>query len=187
MRLGPPSIIHMLLVLAPLGVLGSFSGAPGQEVDSAVRDAYLRVVGEHFEVPLQEVVTIGEWELSSDEVPVVLFVAQRAGVSPDALIGVRRGGLAWFEVAGRFGLDARAFHLPLPSETGLGILTRAFEEFNRRPPQEWDQIRLEDGEIVALVNLRVLSEQTGTSPLRILSVREERGSFLASYPYLIRR
>lgn len=172
--------------MGSLAILGLFSGARAQSVEPAVRDAYFRAVGEYFDLPLQEVTIISEWDLSPDEVPVVLFLAQRAGVSPDALIGVRRGGRPWQEVARRFGVDGRAFHLPLPVDEDLGALSRAYGEFRGRPPAEWPGIRLEDREIVALVNLRVLSEQTGAPPLRVLRVREERGSFVASYPHLIR-
>jgi hypothetical protein len=168
-------------------VAGFSPAALAQGGDLAVQEAYFRAVGEHFAVPLQEVTIISGWDLSPDEVPVVLFLAQRAGVSPDALIGARRGGKRWREVAGRFGIDARAFHLPLPADADLGALSRVYGEFRARPAGEWSQILLEDLDVVMLVNLRALSEQTGASPERIIRAREEAGSFLACYPLLIRR
>ena len=173
-----------------LVILGSACLAPGvqaQGVQPATREAYFRAVGEYFEVPLQEVTIISGWELSPDEVPVVFFLAQRAGVSPDALIGVRRGGRPWAEVASRFGLGPRAFHIPLPDDADLGSLSRAYGEFRRRSPGDWAQVRLEDMDIVALVNLRVLASQTGVAPLQVLRMREQAGSFLSCYPLLIRR
>lgn len=173
--------------LALVAAVSISSGAHAQGVDPAVREAYFRAVGGYFDVPVQEVAIIGEWELSPDEVPVVLFLAQRAGVSPDALIGARRGGRPWREVAGRFGLGPRAFHIPLPDGQDLGSLARAYGEFRGRPAGEWAQIRLEDTDIVTLVNLRVLAEETGAPPLRVLRMREEAGSFLSCYPLLIRR
>ena len=158
-----------------------------QEDAARIREAYFRAVGEHFGVPFQEVTIIGEWDLTADEVPVVLFLARRAGVTPDALIGSRRGGRPWREVAGRFGVDPGAFHLSLPLDADLGHLARCYSEFRGRPSSQWSRIQLEDGEIVSLVNIRVLSEQTGAPPTRVLRVREGAGSFLASYPLLIRR
>ena len=187
MRLRPPATFVGLLAPAALLFAGFLSGARAQGADAAVRDAFFRAVGDHFTVPVQEVTIISGWGLSSDEVPVVLFLAQKAGVSPDALIGVRRGGRPWLDVAGRFGLDARAFHLPLPADGDLGTLTRAYGEFRRRPAGEWSLVRLEDLEVITLVNLRVLSEQTGATPLMVLRKWEEAGSFVASYPLLIRR
>jgi hypothetical protein len=150
-----------------------------------VREAYFNAVGEHFGVDPAEVGILGEWELVPDEVPVVLFLAQRAGVSPDALIGLRRGGRPWREVARRFGLGPRDFYMPLPPEADLGLLARAYQEFRTRPPVEWAGIALEDLEVVALVNLRVLSAQTGAPPPRVLRHFGETGSFMAAYSRLL--
>jgi hypothetical protein len=135
-------------------------------------------------VPLEEVVVVSDWDLDPDEVPVVLFLSRAAGVSPDALIGLRRGGRLWREVANRLGLGVRSFHLPLPEGEPLGFLARAYGEFRSRPPADWHQIELEDLEIIALVNLRVLSEQVGVTPLQVLRSREESGSFLAAFAIL---
>jgi hypothetical protein len=186
-RLRPSSGFLRSLMLVSWAVAGLSSAVQAQGGDPAVREAFFRVVGEHFSVPLQEVTIISGWELSPDEVPVVLFLAQRAGVSPDALIGARRGGRPWREVAARFGVDARAFHIPLPGDLDLGPLSRAYGEFQGRPSGEWSKILLEDQEVVGLVNLRVLSDQTGASPEGIIRARVEAGSFLACYPLLIRR
>ena len=174
---------HAGLFLAAFGpsALLSQSTGPG------VREAYFRAVAQHFDVPLDEVVVVGDWDLDPDEVPVVLFMSRSAGVSPDALIGLRRGGMLWREVAARFGLGGRNFHLPLPEGEPLGFLARAYGEFRGHPPAEWHQIELEDAEIIALVNLRVLSEQVGVPPIRVLRSREEAGSFLAAFAMLRRQ
>ena len=87
----------------------------------------------------------------------------------------------------RLGIGPRDFHVPLPVDADLGPLTGAYEQFRSRPPREWSGIRLEDGDVVALVNLRVLSEQTGRAPFTVLSTFQEAGSFMATYPLLLRR
>ena len=117
------------------------SGSIAQEVGSGVREAYFRAVGEHFEVPLQEVKILADWGLTSDEVPVALFLARNTGVSSDALIGLRRSGRSWIDVAIRVGLGARAFHISLPAGESLGLLTRAYDQFKSHPVEEWDGIR----------------------------------------------
>ena len=172
-----PWIVLSTVVLAP-------SPALGQDVDAAVRAAYFRALAEYFEVPIGEVNVVGDWDLVPDEVPVVLFLSDRAGVSPDALIGLRRSGRPWREVASRLGLGVGSFHISLPEEEPLGSLTRAYDEFRGRPSRDWNQIDLNDLEIIALVNLRVLSEQVGVSPLRVLRSQEAAGSFIAGYPGL---
>ena len=168
-----------LVVMAP-------SPAQGQEVGPSVREAYFRALAEHFEVPIGEIAIVSDWELVPDEVPVVLFLSQSAGVSVDALIGLRRSGRPWREVASRFGLDVRTFHITLPKDSLLGSLSRAYGEFRGRPPGDWNQIELNDFEIIALVNLRVLSEQVGVTPLRVLRSQEEAGSFVAGFASLRR-
>ncbi|MFO8175267.1 MAG: hypothetical protein R6T96_13350 [Longimicrobiales bacterium] len=156
-------------------------------MDPGVRDAYFRAVGEYFQVAPEEVSIIGEWEVTPDEVPVVLFLAHRAGVSPDVLIGLRRGGRPWQEVGRRFGIQTTAFHLSLPEGAEKGRLTRAYEAFQALPAWEWQQIRLEDEEVIALVNLRVLADQTGVPPLDILEGFRKAGSFVACYPLLLEK
>jgi hypothetical protein len=168
----------------PLVALFAPGRAYGQDVDPGVRAAYFRALAEHFKVPFGEVAIVGDWDLVADEVPVVLFLSQRAGVSPDVLIGLRRSGRPWREVASRLGLGVGSFHLPLPEDASLGSLTRAYGEFNGRPSRDWNQIDLDDPEIVALVNLRVLSEQAGVPPLQVLRSREAAGSFVAGFARL---
>lgn len=180
-----PRVVTFFLT-ALMGVASPESARP-QQADPGVREAYFRAVGKHFQVPLEEVTIIGRWDLAPDEVPVVLFLAHRAGVSPDVLTGLRRGGRPWQDVGRRFGVQAPAFHLPLPEGAEKGQLTRAYEAFQARPAWEWQQIRLEDEEVVALVNLRVLAEQTGLLPLDILEDCQEAGSFMACYSRLLER
>jgi hypothetical protein len=176
-NLGISTLAAGLLLLAPVP-------GRGQEPPAAVKDAYFRAVAQHFQVPLDEVVVVGDWDLDPDEVPVVLFFAQSAGISTDALIGLRRGGQLWREVAQRFGLGIGTLHVPLPEGEPLGPLARAYQEFRGRPPREWNGILLEDSEIICLVNIRVLSEQVGVPPLRVLRSREEAGSFTAGFASL---
>lgn len=157
----------------------------GQTPDVPVRQAYLRAVAGFFQVPLEEVTLLGEWDLQTDEIPVVLFLADRAGVSSDALIGLRSGGQSWWEIIGRFGLGVQPFYLALPENEPLGLLDGAYSELRSRRHGEWDQVELSDQEIVALVNLRVLSEQVGLPPLKVLRSYEQAGSFVEGFSSLL--
>ncbi|MFC1662531.1 hypothetical protein ACFL3S_13930, partial [Gemmatimonadota bacterium] len=42
-------------------------------------------------------------------------------------------------------------------------------------------IRLSDSDLIALVNLRVLSEELHTDPVQVLQVWEEMGDFIACH------
>lgn len=148
--------------------------------------AYFRAVGEHFRVPTTEVEVLSAWGLPADQVPVVLFLARRGGVSSDALVSWRRRGHAWSEVAEHVGLDATVFHVPLPDGAPLGPLTQAYQRFAATPRQEWSAIALSDDEVAALVNIRFLGAELGVPPARVLEVAARTGSFVSAYRVLRR-
>jgi hypothetical protein len=180
--LKPRSLLGLALISVLMGLALPGVEAWGQE--RAMKEAYFMAVGDHFDVPFQEVTIIGDWELAPDEVPVVLFLSKRAGVSPDALIGLRRSGRSWSEISGRFGLGPREFHMPLPEDGPLGPLARAAGAFRGRPAREWNRVQLTDDEIVAYVNVRFLSERVHVTPIRVLEAQAAAGSFMAAYPRL---
>lgn len=185
----PGSKLNLLAwpILAMLLGMGTPRWVQTQEVDPEEKEAYFRAVSEYFRTPLEEVTILSEWDLNPDEVPVVLFLAQQAGVSPDALIGLRRSGRGWQEVGRRFGVQTLAFHVPLPREADKGPLSSSYDAFETRPSREWPEIPLADADIIALVNLRVLSAQTKVPPIRVLQLFQETGSFVSCYPRLIPR
>lgn len=185
MKSTPIPGISLLFCSLLTAVAAAFGVAAGQELEPGARQAYYRAVADHFEVPIDEVEVLGEWGLDPDEVPVILFVSSRAGVSSDALVGMRKSGRSWNAVAHRFGLGSRSFHIVLPEDASLGLLSGAYEKFKSKPAREWDTIELEDLEIVSLVNLKVLSEQVDVPPLRVLLSREEHGSFIAGFMSLL--
>jgi hypothetical protein len=131
------------------------------------------------------VAILASWELEPEEVPIVLFVAGRVGVSPDVVVDLRSGGMSWMAVVLRFGLDAGAFHLSLPPATPLGGLSRAYEKYRSSPAQEWKDLRLDDADLIALLNLRILSEQLGVDPAQVLQVWGETGDFVACHSSIL--
>ena len=141
---------HCWVTILLLAAAAFPASVRGQDPHAGARQAYYRAVAGFFHVPLVEVTVLAGWDLVPDEVPVVLFLADRAGVSPDALAGLRRGGGSWWAVARRFDLAPQAFHLPLPAGEELGILGRIYREFRERPPAAWEGIELTDEEVVAI-------------------------------------
>ncbi|HZD03425.1 MAG TPA: hypothetical protein VE173_00860, partial [Longimicrobiales bacterium] len=123
----------------------------------------------------------------TDHVPVVLFLARRTGVSPDVLVSRHRRGRSWAEVGERLGLDAGAFHVPLPEDASLGPLAAAYRRFASTPASGWSSIDLSDRDVVALVNIRFLGAVLAVPPARILEVAARAGSFVTAYRVLHRR
>jgi hypothetical protein len=171
-------------VVALLSVVTAAEGSLAQEPGNA-RDSYYRAVAGYFRVTPDEVAILGEWDLSPDEVPVVLFVARRAGVPPDVVVAVRQSGVTWDEVARRHGLSAGAFYLPF-ADGAQGSLASAYGAFGEVPETDWSGIRLEDGDIVSLVNLRVISQDLSVSLSAVIAARDRRGDFVVGYEELNR-
>jgi hypothetical protein len=170
-------IATVAAVVLALGLaVGSLAA---QAPDREALDAYYRAVGQHFGVSPGEVIVLSEWRLPPDEIPVVLFVADRGGISPDAVVALRRGGTSWPVVARRYALDAGSFHVRI--DGAAGSLGRLYEEYAARPPAQWSSIQLADADVVALVNLRVLSEVLRRPPLAVLQARDRAGSWVAAY------
>ena len=172
--------VGALLVLA-----AGTTAVVAQEGRSAAQEAYFGAVAEYFQLPRSEVGILGDWRLGGDEIPVVLFVARKAGVSAEALVALRRSGRGWAELVQRYRLDASQFHVPLPDQAAAGVLASAFGKFRALPAGRWSEIRLSDADIVGLVNLRVLAQTLRLSPEVVLG--EARGeAWYELYARLIR-
>jgi hypothetical protein len=171
----------LLALVPPAGALGQ-PGEVGEGAQEAV-EAYLRGVGEFFDVDPEEVSILGEWRLPADEIPVLVFFARRTGVSADALAALRRNGGSWSDLAGRFGLSLQALHTPLPVGRS-GPLSRVVSEYGSLPAVQWRNISLTDEEIIALVNLRFLAGYLEIPPTAVMEGWEGAGSFAGAYRIL---
>jgi len=152
----------LLRLLAP-GV------AQGQRAGQGAADeaAFLRAVGKHYETPRSEVLVLSRWGLEAREIPVVLRLSERAGVSPDVVVAQRRQGDSWMEIARSYSVHAGDFHVPI--DGSAGFLSAAYARFNARPASEWREISLSDEEVIGLVHVRFLSRALGLPPGKVLA------------------
>lgn len=139
-------------------------------------DAYLQAVGEHFRVSVDEVRVLASWGRPASDIPVVLFVAGRGGVSPDAVMALRNAGRGWSEIAGRWQLHAGDFHVPVDDSVDAGPLRAVYEQYRSRPGTGWPSITLSDGDVVALVHVRFLADYLGVAPARVMQALARAGA-----------
>lgn len=172
--------IHTLLAVCLLAI-----PLDAQAPDPSAVTSYYNAVGEYFRVPSNEIMILSEWRLVAEEIPIVLYTARQGGISPEAVVALRRAGHNWATVARRYGLDAAKFHVPL--EGSAGPLARVYQEYRARPQAEWPTIDLLNGDVVGLVNLRVLSGVFRVRPGVVLRAHERAGSWVAAYRALARR
>lgn len=168
------------LVVCPLRV-------EAQGVETAARQAWFQAVADHFEVSVREVEILADSRMSEDEIPLVLLLAHRAGVSTDALVAFHRGGRGWKEIAARYGMGAAAFHVPLAESASAGPLEGVYEQYRALPSSRWDQIELGDDELVQLADLAFLTAYLRVPAGQVLEEVARGGSFQAAYVALTRR
>ena len=171
--------------LAALALVAGSLGAGPLAAQAPGLEAYYRAIGQHFGVPSAEVMILSEWRLPPEEIPVVLFLADRGGISPDAVVAQRREGTSWTAIARRYALDAGTFHVRLGGD--YGSLAPVYEEYAARPQAQWSRIELNDGDVIALVNLRVLTEVLGTVPMAVLEAHDRTGSWVGAHRLLAAR
>ena len=150
--------------------------------DDGVKGFYL-AIGDHYKVAEKEVVIIKKRQVPDEELPVVFFIARRAGVNPDVIVKLRLGGQSWMQIAWHFGLDADAFYVPIEGNPGPPY-GKAYGHFKNKKKSEWRKIRLADVEIVNFVNLRFASEHYGYSPNEVIKLRSGGKKFVDIHKHI---
>lgn len=166
------SLRRITMGTTALLALGAF--VSGVAAQTAPELSFLRALGDHYELPADEVEILAEWEMPVSEIPVALAIADRAGISPDALVASRRSGRAWAALAGRYGLEAGFFHIDFdePPEPVAAL----YERLSALPRARWSEVSVGDAEAVFLVNVRFLSEYVGLPPSEAAAALLEHGT-----------
>lgn len=144
--------------------------------ESGIKEFYL-AIGDHYKAPEKEVVMVRERGIPDDDLPVVYFIARRAGVPPIAVIKLRLDGRSWMDITFHYGLTAEIYYVEVQKVKGPPY-GKAYGHFKNKPKKEWNTIKLVDADIVNFVNLRFLSEHYGHSPDEIVRMRSEGESFV---------
>lgn len=172
----------LAVVVALLGWMAAVQTAQAQVQfglsagPNGVNDFYLSV-GSYFNVPPQQVTVIRDHDVPDEQIPVVLFIAQRAHVDPQEVVEVREEGYSWQDVALRFGLGPDAFYVAV-NNTAHSPYGRAYGYYHRYNRRQWRRIRLSDDDIVNMVNLRFVSEYSHHTPDEVVRLRGQGRSFI---------
>ena len=144
--------------------------------DEGVMGFYL-AIGDYFHVPEREVIIIRERRVRDEEIPVVLFLAQRARVSHQTIIKMRSSGMTWLEISLHYGLGPEIFYVPVRVIKGPPY-GRAYGYYRNKPRSAWKAIMLNDAEIIDLVNLRFISEHYGYPAEEVIRLRSGGDNFI---------
>ncbi len=176
-------IRYFSLAIAAFVALVGFASASqaGVQVNvsadqDGIKSFYLEI-GEQYRVPEKEVVVIRERRIPDDELPVVFFLARHASVEPDVIVTMRLGGQSWMDIALHYRLLPEIFYVQFDRDPGPPY-GRAWGHFKHHKRSEWKEIRLEDDDIVNLVDLKFVSERYGCTPMEVVRLREKENSFV---------
>lgn len=169
-------ILAVLSLAAPAAHSETRMDIGASIVNGDVRGFYF-ALGEYFRVPEREIVVIRDRHIPDYDVPVVLYIAQRARVAPGAVIDLRLSGMSWMDITLHFGLGPDIYYVPVKQVYGPPY-GNAYGHFKHKPRKQWRSIRLADDEVVNLVNLRFISERYGHPPEEVMRLRSGGRSFV---------
>lgn len=134
-------------------------------------------ISKYYDVPETQVERTRERRISDEELPVVFFIAGKAGVNPQVIIDLRLGGSSWYDISVKYGIYSNAYYVPLESHPGPPY-GNAYGYYKNKPRKEWKKIRLNDEDIINLVNLKFMSEYYNYKPEKIIEMRKAGKQFV---------
>lgn len=137
-------------------------------------DTYYAALESYFKATKSDVAALLAQNINEEELPVVLFMARRTGLDPDAPVGVHSSGLNWMQAAWHFQIPPWVFYTPLdPKDVKNTPYEAAYQEYSDHA----DKVDLTDGDIVNLVNLKFLTEFYGCAPKEVVQMRASGKTF----------
>jgi hypothetical protein len=147
--------------------------------DGRLRNLYL-AIGDHYKVPPREVVAIrNQYHCDDEELPVVFFLAERARVEPAVILHLRARRYSWFDIAVQYRLSPNIFFVPVAAERIGPPYGKAYGYYRKYGPAgDWKKTRLNDSQIVDLVNLSFMSGHYGVAPESVMKLRNHEKRFV---------
>lgn len=180
MRGIPLSAISVSLILgwgAAAPAWGGESLSAGVTIGSDGVESFHLAACTHYGFKTETVAVFHKHRIPDDHVPVVYYIAHRAEVSPDVVIGLRMGGKSWWEISAHFGLSAEVFYVPVARRPGPPY-GKAWGHFKNGKRTNWAAVRLSDDDVVTLVNVRFLAAHHGCTPDEVIEMRQKGTGFV---------
>lgn len=144
--------------------------------ESGTKGFYL-AASEYYRIPEREIVVIRGRHIRDEEIPVVLFIARKARVPYAGVLDLRSRGMSWIDITRYYRLNPEIYHLPVKEAAGPPY-GKAYGYYRKHPGKERPEARLDDDDIVNLVNLGFISDRYGYAPARIMKMRSAGRSFV---------
>jgi len=139
-------------------------------------NSFYFAIGRNYSIPQQQVVYIHELRIPDEELPVVFFIADQAGVLPEEVANLRLAGYSWMDITLYYDLSPAIYYVVLDGDPGLEY-GRAYGYW-RQPRAQWNYIRFDDDDIIKMVNLRFVSTHYGVRPDEVVRLRHQQPDFI---------
>ncbi len=159
-------ILLLAVVLIPTGSMAD-----------QMEDKYYQDVADYYNVSYEALVNLIDLGITDEDMPVVLFVADRMNSDFEEVAQMRAEGESWSNVLSFVGLKNDAFYIIISSRIESKTFAPIFEKFSTNPKSKWNNIDFTDNEIVNLVNLKFVSSHNDYSIFDIMAMRDYGKSF----------
>lgn len=136
-------------------------------------DSYHLSMGNYFNVAEKEILISAKKNIHEEELPVVFFTAQKTGMAPQVVVGLRAEGMSWMKIAQHFNLSPRIFYVPVAGKVKYTPYKKIYEYYQGNK----SRITLSDTDIVNLVNLKFMSDHYGHDPQEVILMRSKGKTF----------
>jgi hypothetical protein len=161
------SLYLFLAVVLTIAVTNDAGAARNEQTE------YFSAVSNYFDISPENVDDILSTGIVDHDLPVVVFIAQKASVSMRGLAERKSAGESWSAIAANYNLSAVDFYKDLGD---LEIISKTFlpvyERFQTLPEEQWGTIVLSSTDIVNLVNMRFVSENVGVLPAPVMNAKD---------------
>ncbi|MCE5300212.1 MAG: PAS domain-containing protein [Spirochaetia bacterium] len=133
-------------------------------------EGYYTAVREYCRVQDSDIAEVRRYTIPDEQMPIVFFMASKAGVEPIRVIKMRNRGFSWQKIAKKLGLGPDVFYVAVHGRVNHEIFGPLYLKYDR-PRNDWRHIVLTDDDIYNWVNLRFICEHYGYTPERVIGMR----------------
>lgn len=173
-----------ILNLAILFLFSGINSYAGVNVEinlgGSPNDNYYRSLANYYRVPDKDVYFVRDRGIPNEELPVIFYLASLAGVAPSLVADeYRRPGITLYDLTRAFGLYPDIYHYPIKTRVDGPPYGKAYGYYKNKPKNQWKDIKLNNSDIINLVNLRFISESRGVDPDDIIKGRKAGKDFIS--------
>lgn len=138
--------------------------------DDSLKHFYLSL-GEFFNVPEEDIIIIKRRyhpTIRDEEIPIILTLTGKTGVSPEVIIDLRRKGYTWYEIFIYFGIKPEKFYKTVIIRGGPPY-GKAWGYHKKTKPKK---VIFSDNDIIILANIKFISKYYRENPKEVWKIFE---------------